>query len=54
MDLIDLMVNHNVGKKKGQRLRENQDRVTTKKPRMVKVWKSDTNETDILEIGISL
>ena len=53
MDLIDLIdQNHNVARKKSQRLRMKQGHTKTKKSRMIRVQKSDINQTDILETGI--
>ena len=53
MDLNDVIEqNHDVGRKKGQRLREKQNHITTKKSRLVRVHTSDINEADILERDI--
>lgn len=48
MDQIDLLEqNHNVARKKAQRLREKQDHIKTKKSRVFRVQKRN----DILESG---
>lgn len=53
MDLIDLMEqNHNVGRRKGWRLREKQGHIKTKKSRITGVQKRDISETLIFQEGL--